>query len=454
MRDRVRARADDAHAALQHVDELRQLVERGAAQQCADARDALVVRARLGDDRAVLGHRHRAELVDDDLLAVLAVAALPEDHRPGRAELDGQRDGQQQRRDQQQDQRGQHDVAGALDQPGAAVKRRVADRDHRHAAQHLGAALDQVGDEHVGHEMDRRRGVLEVLEQLEDAWLRGHRQRDVDALDALALHELGQPGGVAQVREAAGRGVQPLRVAVVDEAQHLHVAKHRPVEPLRQREPMPVHADQHRTPWRALQPHQRRRAAAQREPGRGVEQRHRRDPGQQQRWRVDVLVAQQQAGQPQQAEDPAPADQHVDHDAPGRHLEPRAAGEGQREDDHRQHQVFAAHAALERPGQRAQAAHAHQRAQGLLGQTQHADAVRRGAGAGRAAGGDGGRVGRQDHDQDRGRWWALEAGGRRRRTVCVPFVTARRPAHPDSGVGCRSPHHPLVTVMPYRCGFD
>ena len=37
VRDGVRARADDAHAPLQHVDELRQLVERGAAQERAEA---------------------------------------------------------------------------------------------------------------------------------------------------------------------------------------------------------------------------------------------------------------------------------------------------------------------------------------------------------------------------------------------------------------------------------
>jgi hypothetical protein len=40
VRDRVRARADDAHPSLQHVDELRQLVQRGAAQEAADAGQA------------------------------------------------------------------------------------------------------------------------------------------------------------------------------------------------------------------------------------------------------------------------------------------------------------------------------------------------------------------------------------------------------------------------------
>ena len=36
---------------------------------------------------AVLGHLHRAELVDEDLLAIEAVAALLEDHGARRADL-------------------------------------------------------------------------------------------------------------------------------------------------------------------------------------------------------------------------------------------------------------------------------------------------------------------------------------------------------------------------------
>ena len=39
-----RPRADEAHLAAQHVEELRQLVERGAAQEVADAGDARVAR--------------------------------------------------------------------------------------------------------------------------------------------------------------------------------------------------------------------------------------------------------------------------------------------------------------------------------------------------------------------------------------------------------------------------
>ena len=106
VRHRVRARADDAHASLQHVDELRQLVERGAAQERAERRDARVVAcAPAGSPSPSSVTRHGAELVDHDLLAVEAVAALPEDHRPGRAELHAEREQQR---------------AGARSAPGSA----------------------------------------------------------------------------------------------------------------------------------------------------------------------------------------------------------------------------------------------------------------------------------------------------------------------------------------------
>src|SRR2546429_2533958 len=100
MGHRVRARTDHAHSPLQHVDELRQLVEGVAAQEGAEAGHALIVARRLPDDFAVLRDPHRTELVDLDLPAIEAVAALPEQHRPGRAQLDPDRDRGQQRSDE------------------------------------------------------------------------------------------------------------------------------------------------------------------------------------------------------------------------------------------------------------------------------------------------------------------------------------------------------------------
>ena len=204
VRHGMRARADDAHAPLQHVDELGQLIERGPAQEGADAGDAGIALARLADRLAVLAHAHRAELVDEDLLAVEAVAALLEDDGAGRIQLDGEGDEQQQRRDQHQDEQGENDVAGALDEAVGAGERRFAHRDDRHAAHAAAAALDQIGDEHVGHEVDRGRGVLQFVEHLEDARLRGHRQRQINELDAVFLDEVGQLAQPAEQLAALG----------------------------------------------------------------------------------------------------------------------------------------------------------------------------------------------------------------------------------------------------------
>ena len=60
----LRPRADQAHLALDHVEQLRQLVELGPAQEAADARDPRIVAG--GHRRALLvgARAHRAQLVD------------------------------------------------------------------------------------------------------------------------------------------------------------------------------------------------------------------------------------------------------------------------------------------------------------------------------------------------------------------------------------------------------
>ncbi len=234
----MRPRADDAHAPLQHVDELRQLVERRAAQEGTERRDARIAPGGLPDHVAVVHRPHRAELVDDDLLAVQPVAALPEDHGPGRRQLDADRDQQEQRRDQHEDDRRQHDVADPLDQLVRAGERRLADADDRYAVDVLQAALDDADAEHVGHEVDRRRRALHRLEQLDDARLRTERQRDVDIVDrmladvrrrllqrAQALrHRIGMQPFVGAVVEVADE-VDPVVAAREQRVRRLHAER-------------------------------------------------------------------------------------------------------------------------------------------------------------------------------------------------------------------------------------
>ena len=87
-----RPRADHAHVPAHDVPELRQLVDRRAGGEAADARDPAVAAVdrvarpfRLGADD------HRPQLQQLEVLAVLADARLLEEHRPAVAELDRER---------------------------------------------------------------------------------------------------------------------------------------------------------------------------------------------------------------------------------------------------------------------------------------------------------------------------------------------------------------------------
>ena len=77
-----RARADEAHVARQHVDEVRQLVEREPPQQRARARDARVALVdRQPGSHLLRAAHHRAQLQQVELAAALAHAALAVDRR-------------------------------------------------------------------------------------------------------------------------------------------------------------------------------------------------------------------------------------------------------------------------------------------------------------------------------------------------------------------------------------
>src|SRR5262249_15614847 len=91
--DRVRPRADQREVAEEHdVEELRQLVDAGLADEAADASNARVVLGHaLADVVVGLVGVERAELEDLDVLVVEAVAALLEEHRPLAIELDQDR---------------------------------------------------------------------------------------------------------------------------------------------------------------------------------------------------------------------------------------------------------------------------------------------------------------------------------------------------------------------------
>jgi len=82
MRFGVWARADHAHLALKHVEQLRQLIQAGPAGEAADRCDALIAFRGLNDLVPVVAGGHRAELIDLYLAPRQAVPRLFKQHRP------------------------------------------------------------------------------------------------------------------------------------------------------------------------------------------------------------------------------------------------------------------------------------------------------------------------------------------------------------------------------------
>ena len=122
-------RPDQRHLPHEHVEELRQLVERGTPQKAADPGDPWVAldleqtAARLvavgqGVLLSVGVDDHRAELVDIEDRISAADPTLSEEDRAGRVKPDRQGDDRHQRRQQNQNQPGRHQIEAALDPPG------------------------------------------------------------------------------------------------------------------------------------------------------------------------------------------------------------------------------------------------------------------------------------------------------------------------------------------------
>lgn len=78
----MRAWADQGHVPLQDVEQLRQLIQRGATDKAADSGNARVVAAGLLHITVIV-NTHRAEFPDLDHLAVPAMAVLLENTGPG-----------------------------------------------------------------------------------------------------------------------------------------------------------------------------------------------------------------------------------------------------------------------------------------------------------------------------------------------------------------------------------
>src|SRR5260221_6453691 len=130
VRDRVRARPDHGHVARKDVEELRQLIDRGATKKCPEAGHPWVVTSGLLHLVMVFEDPHGSKFPDLDLLPIAAVATLLEESRPARVQPDAYGDGGKKRPSPCEKGGGERDVEEAL----------------RQAVDAPGSVHDEVGD--------------------------------------------------------------------------------------------------------------------------------------------------------------------------------------------------------------------------------------------------------------------------------------------------------------------
>jgi hypothetical protein len=202
----MRARAHDRHLAAQHVEELRQLLEAGAADEAAQRRHARIALAHLPERAgAVLAGfgPHGPELENLDHLAVAAIALLAEQDRSRRAQPDRHRDAEEERCREEEHERGQGTVQGRLGQPGATCQRAVVDMEQRHARKLGDAAPAERGSDLVGAETDVDRQLTQPAQGFLEPGLGTLRQGHDDEVDRLPGGKGEQPVDPAQHRVAA-----------------------------------------------------------------------------------------------------------------------------------------------------------------------------------------------------------------------------------------------------------
>src|SRR5690348_16074649 len=105
-----RARADERHGAEQDIQQLRQFIKAGAAQETSDPRDSRIAGCCGGERISGRVDVHGAELVNVERLAVAANALLDEERGAGRVQADHNRNESKQRCEQNQEYRGNRKI--------------------------------------------------------------------------------------------------------------------------------------------------------------------------------------------------------------------------------------------------------------------------------------------------------------------------------------------------------
>ena len=175
-------------------------------------------RAQIGPADVFGVHRHRAELVDGERLAVEAHPLLPVEDGTGRAALDERGDDRRRNRADQHDARRKRDVDRALEDAVDAAQRHVVDADDRQAVQILepGAERDEL--QQVRHDVDVDALAAGELHDAQHLHVLVDGQRDVDLVDLFLRGNLRDLVDGAEHRQAAVADRVGRRRAVVDEA--------------------------------------------------------------------------------------------------------------------------------------------------------------------------------------------------------------------------------------------
>ena len=196
-----RSGADQRHVADQDVDQLRQLVQPGAAQEPAEARGPLRIRQRRAG--GVVGEPHGPELVEGEGAQAPARADLTEQERRAEVDQDGECHQHEQGREGDQGERAADDVAEAAQAlvaagqvgGGGRRRRRRQDRDPDDIVEIVDLqAVTRLG----GLEAGPRLGIQIGPGGHDHALRRGAAGREVDQ-DAVQVANLPEHGNGADV---------------------------------------------------------------------------------------------------------------------------------------------------------------------------------------------------------------------------------------------------------------
>ena len=177
-------RADQRHLALEHIPQLRQLVDRPLAQESTDGGAAGITADRPHRAGGRFGvHPHRAELPDHERFAVEPHTLLAVENRATIIEPDDQcEDRQEGQEDHHADGR-QRQIDRPFGEAAPALERHLREVDHRHAVEVFEARLQGGELEHVRHQLHFHTVTANLFEHGHHAFVRFERQRDVDLID-------------------------------------------------------------------------------------------------------------------------------------------------------------------------------------------------------------------------------------------------------------------------------